>query len=100
VTVNNPAGGQYRVVVDGYAVPRQHDVRLRRRVHQPGLRCRQHDRHQRRPTGRRVLDRAPATVTAKLAPATGRVLLGNVQVRTDGNVLVGSGDVVVGSVTP
>ena len=32
--------------------------------------------------------------------AAGRVLLGNVQVRTDGNVLVGSGDVVVQSVTP
>ena len=29
------------------------------------------------------------------APAAGRVLLGAVQVRTDANVLVGNGDVVV-----
>ena len=42
----------------------------------------------------------PATVTAKLAPAAGRVLLANVQVRTDSEVLVGSGDVVVTSVSP
>ena len=42
----------------------------------------------------------PGTVTANLAPATGRVLLGGVQVRTDGNVLVGSGEVVVQAVTP
>ena len=42
----------------------------------------------------------PAVITAKVAPATGRVLLGTVQVRTDGNVLVGSGDVIVQNVTP
>ena len=42
----------------------------------------------------------PGTVTARQAPAAGRVLLGSVQVRTDGNVLIGSGDVVVSSVTP
>ena len=43
---------------------------------------------------------APGSVTANAAPAAGRVLLGNVEVRTDANVLVGSGDVVVQSVTP
>jgi hypothetical protein len=42
----------------------------------------------------------PATVTANAAPASGRVLFGTVQVRTDTNVLVGSGDVMVQSVTP
>ena len=42
----------------------------------------------------------PGTVTALAAPAAGRVLLGNVLVLTDANVLVGSGDVVVESVTP
>ncbi len=42
----------------------------------------------------------PGTVTANSAPTTGRVLLGGVQVRTDGNVLVGSADVVVQAVTP
>jgi hypothetical protein len=39
-------------------------------------------------------------VTAASAPASGRVLLGRVEVRTDANVLVGSGDVVVESVVP
>jgi hypothetical protein len=39
-------------------------------------------------------------VTADAAPAAGRVLYGNVEVRTDTNVLVGSGDVVVQSVSP
>ena len=42
----------------------------------------------------------PGSVTANAAPAAGRVLLGNVQVRTDANVLVGSGDVIVETVTP
>jgi hypothetical protein len=42
----------------------------------------------------------PGSVTVNAAPAAGRVLLGNVQVRTDGNVLIGSGDVIVQSVTP
>jgi hypothetical protein len=42
----------------------------------------------------------PGSVTANAAPAAGRVLLGNVQVLTDANALVGSGDVIVESVTP
>mgnify|MGYP007113053857 FL=1 len=42
----------------------------------------------------------PATVTANAAPSAGRVLYGNVQVRTNANVLVGQGDVIVQSVTP
>jgi subtilisin family serine protease len=37
----------------------------------------------------------PATVTAAAAPAAGRVLYGNVEVRTDANVLIGRGDVIV-----
>jgi hypothetical protein len=40
------------------------------------------------------------SVTVNAAPAAGRVLLGNVQVRTDTNVLVGSGDVIVENVAP
>lgn len=40
-----------------------------------------------------------ANVTAKVAPAAGRVLLGQVEVRTDQNVLVGSGDVIIQSVS-
>ena len=42
----------------------------------------------------------PAMVTANAAPGAGRVLYGNVEVRTDADVLVGSGDVIVQSVTP
>jgi hypothetical protein len=44
----------------------------------------------------------PGTVTANTAPASGRVLYGNVQVRTaaPGNILVGQGDVIVQSVSP
>jgi hypothetical protein len=42
----------------------------------------------------------PGSVTANAAPAAGRVLLGNVQVRTDADVLIGQNDVIVESVTP
>jgi hypothetical protein len=42
----------------------------------------------------------PGSVTANAAAGAGRVLLGNVQVRTDTNVLIGSGDVIVEAVTP
>jgi hypothetical protein len=38
-------------------------------------------------------------VSAAVAPAEGRVLYGNVEVRTDANVLVGRGDVIVETVT-
>ena len=42
----------------------------------------------------------PGSVTANAAPAAGRVLLGNVQVRTPEGVVVGSNNVIVQSVTP
>jgi len=41
----------------------------------------------------------PGVVTVTAAPGSGRTLIGNVEVRTDGNVLVGSGDVIVQSVS-
>jgi hypothetical protein len=40
----------------------------------------------------------PSSVTAKAAPASGRLLCGTVQVRTDANMLIDSGDEVVRSV--
>jgi hypothetical protein len=40
----------------------------------------------------------PGTVTANTAPAPGRVLVGNVLVRTSDGLMVGSGDVIVQSV--
>ena len=48
------------------------------------------------PPGRQ--GRVPGSVTAAVAPAEGRVLYGNVEVRTDADVLVGRGDVIVESV--
>ena len=42
----------------------------------------------------------PGSVTASAVPAAGRVLLGNVQVLTDTNILIGQGDVIVQSVAP
>ena len=42
----------------------------------------------------------PGTVTANAAPAAAGCCSGDVQVRTDTNVLIGSGDVIVQSVTP
>jgi Subtilase family len=42
----------------------------------------------------------PGSIIANEAPAAGRVLYGNVEVRTDTNILVGSGDVIINSVTP
>ncbi|HEU4330748.1 MAG TPA: pre-peptidase C-terminal domain-containing protein, partial [Lapillicoccus sp.] len=43
---------------------------------------------------------APATVTAGSVPTEGRVLLGSVRVLTNSGVQVGSGDVIVQTVTP
>ena len=100
VTVNKPTAAKYRVVVDGYAVPagsttyQYVDVFTNPAFGDVSTT----DTNAVRPAGGSWT--APATVTANLAPAAGRVLLGTVEVRTDGNVLVGSGDVVVSSVTP
>jgi len=100
VTLANPVAGTYRVVVDGYAVPAgttKYDY-VEVFVNPAFGGVTTTDTNAVRPAGASWT--VPATVTAKLAPATGRVLLGNVQVRTDGGVLVGSGDVVVTSVSP
>ena len=100
VTVNKPLAGKYRVVVDGYAVPAGSTTYQYVDVFtNPAFGAvSTTDTNAVRPAGGSWA--VPATVTAKLAPAAGRVLLGTVEVRTDGNVLVGSGDVVVSSVTP
>lgn len=99
VTIANPAAGTYTIVVDGYAVPSGSttfdyvDV-----FANPALgKVEVTDANALRPSGAKWS--VPASVTALAAPAAGRVLLGAVQVRTDGNVLVGSADVVVRSVS-
>ena len=100
VTINNPAAGLWVVLVDGFNVPagtttyKYVDVFANAAFGTVSVT----DANALRAAGAGWV--APATVTANAAPEAGRVLLGNVQVRTDSNVLIGSGDVIVQSVTP
>jgi subtilisin family serine protease len=100
VTIANPAAGNWLVLVDGFAVPagtttyNYIDVFTNAAFGSVSVT----DANALRATGASWT--VPGTVTANAAPAAERVLLGNVQVRTDTNVLVGQGDVVVQSVTP
>lgn len=100
VTIANPPAGEYTVLVDGYSVPSGSttydylDVFVNPVFGNVAVT----DANAARPAGSTWT--VPGAVTARQAPADGRVLVGNVQVRTDGNVLVGSGDVVVQQVTP
>ena len=100
VTIANPAAGNWLVLVDGFAVPagtttyNYVDVFVNPAFGSVSVT----DANALRPAGASWT--VPGSVVANAAPATGRVLLGTVQVRTDTNVLVGSGDVIVQSVTP
>jgi len=100
VTIANPAAGLWRVLVDGYSVPagtttyNYVDVFANPAFGTVSVT----DANALRPAGASWT--VPGSITANAAPAAGRVLLGNVQVRTDANVLIGSGDVVIESVTP
>jgi hypothetical protein len=95
VTINNPAAGAWRVRVVGFAVPAGSttynyvDVFTNEAFGSVSVT----DSNAVRPAGASWT--VPGKVTANAVPAAGRVLLGNVQVRTDANVLIGSGDVVV-----
>ena len=100
VTIANPAAGNWVVEVDGFAVPagttsfNYIDVFVNAAFGSVAVT----DANALRPAGASWT--VPGTVTANAAPAAGRVLLGAVQVRTDTNILIGSGDVVVQAVTP
>jgi subtilisin family serine protease len=100
VTIANPAAGLWRVLVDGYSVPagattyNYVDVFANPAFGAVSIT----DANALRPAG--AMWTVPGSVTANAAPDAGRVLLGNIQVRTDTNVLIGSGDVIVESVTP
>ena len=100
VTITNPAAGNWMVLIDGFAVPagtttyNYVDVFVNAAFGSVGVT----DANAPRPAGASWT--APGTVTVNAAPAAGRVLLGNVQVRTDTNVLIGQGDVVIQSVSP
>ena len=100
VTIANPAAGDWRVLVDGFAVPagtttyNYIDVFTNPAFGSVSVT----DANALRPPSTSWT--VPGSVTANAAPAAGRVLMGNVQVRTSTNVLIGSGDVVVQSVNP
>jgi hypothetical protein len=100
VTIANPAAGTWVVLIDGFAVPagtttyNYVDVFLNTAFGSVSVT----DANALRPAGSSWT--VPGTVTANAAPAAGRVLLGNVQVRTDTNVLIGQGDVVIQTVSP
>jgi subtilisin family serine protease len=101
VTIANPAAGTWKVRVDGFSVPAGSttyeyiDVFFTTAAMGSVSVT---DVNALRPAGSSWT--VPGSVTANVVPAAGRVLYGNVEVRTDQNVLVGRGDVVVENVTP
>jgi hypothetical protein len=103
VTVNSPAAGQWKVIVDGFDVPAGTtefdyiDVYFMPAASALGT-IAVTDANALRAAG--AVWTVPASVTAKAQPGAGRVLYGNVLVRTDSNVTVGSGDVIIQNVTP
>lgn len=99
MTVANLTAGRYQVVVEGYAVPAGTTTfdYLDVYTHPAFGSLSVTDTNAPRPANEAWT--VPATVTVDTAPASGRVLLGNVEVRTDADVLIGSGDVIVEAVT-
>jgi hypothetical protein len=100
VTIANPAAGNWLALVDGFSVPagtttyQYVDVFTNPAFGSVSVT----DANALRPSGAAWV--VPGTVTVLAAPSAGRVLLGAVQVRTDTNILVGSGNVIIQSVTP
>lgn len=98
VTIANPTAGLWKVLIDGYSVPSGRttynyvDVFASPAFGSVSVT----DADAVRPAGSSWT--VPGTVTANAAPEAGRVLLGNIQVRTDANVMIGNGDVIVESV--
>ncbi|MBY8872086.1 S8 family serine peptidase [Micromonospora sp. PLK6-60] len=98
VTIGNPKPGAWKVRVDGYAVPagtttyHYIDVFTNPAFGSVAVT----DTNAARPTG--ATWQVPGAVTVQAAPGSGRVLYGTVQVRTDTNILIGSGDVIVENV--
>ena len=90
VTIANPAAGTWQVLIDGFASRRDDDVQLRRRLRQPGVRLGRGHRRARAAPGGGSSWTAPGSVTAGAVPEAGRVLLGAVNVVTDGGFNVGS----------
>lgn len=101
VTLANPIAANYIVLVDGFDVPAgttsYNYIDVFTKAPSFGS-IAVTDADALRPAGSSWT--VPATVTANEAPAAGRVLAGNVEVRTDTNLLVGSGQVIVQNVSP
>ncbi|WP_026422397.1 S8 family serine peptidase [Actinokineospora inagensis] len=99
VNIANPAAGVWIALVDGYAVPAGTTTYSYLDVFQnPAYGAVSvTDANASRAAGAQWT--VQGSVTANQAPAAGRVLLGNVQVRNDADVLIGTGDVVVQSVS-
>jgi subtilisin family serine protease len=94
VTIANPVAGTYTIRIDGYAVPagttQYNYLDLFANAKYGTITVT--DAAAARPGGASWT--APAVVTAKAVPAAGRVLVGNVQVRT-GTTTIGSNEVRV-----
>jgi hypothetical protein len=101
VTIANPVAGTWTILVDGFSVPagttsyKYIDVFFKTPTFGNISIT---DANAVRPSGSSW--NVNGTVLVSVAPASGRVLYGNVEVRTDTNIVVGSGDVIVQSVTP
>jgi len=102
VTIANPVAGTWTVVVDGFDVPSGNTtydyVDVFRKTGPAFGDILITDANAVRPAGSSWT--VNGSVLVNEAPAADRKLLGNVEVRTSDNVLVGSGDVIVNSVTP
>jgi hypothetical protein len=101
VTIANPVAGTWTIVIDGFSVPAGTTTYEYIDVFHVGSTLGTisvTDANALRPAGSSWT--VPGTVTAAAVPATGRVLYGNVEVRTDTNVLIGRGDVIIQSVSP
>lgn len=98
-TIQNPAAGQWVVLVAGYAVPEgTTEFDYLDSYVTPGLGTIEvEDANAARESGASWT--VPATVTANGQPGEGRVLRGEVVVRTDEDQRVGSGTVIVRSVS-
>jgi hypothetical protein len=100
VTLNNPTPGLWIALVDGFAVPAGTTTYDYVDVFSgPAFgSIVVNDTNASHPAGSQWT--VTATVTPKAIPAAGRVLLGTIEVRTDVNALVGTGNVIVQTVTP
>jgi hypothetical protein len=99
VSVANPAAGRWVARVDGYEVPEDTTTFDYLDVFTSASfgRIEVADTNQPRASGSTWT--VTGNVVAQAAPGAGRVLLGNIEVRSDSNALVGSGDVIINSVS-